>query len=45
MTRQVFRGSPWEGTFATKRVDGSRVFVRAHAAPLREPERRRSPGS
>ncbi|HEY5016420.1 MAG TPA: SpoIIE family protein phosphatase [Streptosporangiaceae bacterium] len=37
MTRQVFRGWPWEGTFATMRVDGSRVFVRAHAAPLRGP--------
>jgi len=37
MTRQVFRGWPWEGTFASLRVDGSRVFVRAHAAPLRGP--------
>jgi PAS domain S-box-containing protein len=37
MTRQVFRGWPWEGTFAAMRVDGSRVFVRAHAAPLRGP--------
>ncbi len=37
MTRQVFRGWPWEGTFATRRVDGSRVFIRAHAAPLRGP--------
>jgi PAS domain S-box-containing protein len=37
MTRQVFRGWPWEGTFATMRVDGSRVFIRAHAAPLRGP--------
>jgi PAS domain S-box-containing protein len=40
MTRQVFRGWPWEGTFATMRVDGSRVFVRAHAAPLRGPSGR-----
>jgi PAS domain S-box-containing protein len=38
MTRQIFRGWPWEGTFATLRVDGSRVFVRAHAAPLRGPD-------
>src|SRR5450755_1577114 len=37
MTRQVIRGWPWEGTFAAMRVDGSRVFVRAHAAPLRGP--------
>jgi PAS domain S-box-containing protein len=36
MTRQVFRGWPWEGTLATKRIDGSRVFIRAHAAPLRD---------
>jgi PAS domain S-box-containing protein len=36
MTQQVFRGSPWEGTLATKRVDGSRVFIRAYAAPLRD---------
>ncbi|HEU5419974.1 MAG TPA: SpoIIE family protein phosphatase, partial [Streptosporangiaceae bacterium] len=36
MTRQVFRGSPWEGTLATRRVDGSRVFIRAYAAPLRD---------
>jgi PAS domain S-box-containing protein len=37
MLLQVDRGRPWEGTFATRRVDGSRVFVRAHAAPLRGP--------
>jgi PAS domain S-box-containing protein len=37
MTRQVYRGWPWEGTFAARRVDGSRVFVRAHAAPMRGP--------
>jgi PAS domain S-box-containing protein len=36
MTRQVVRGWPWEGTFAALRVDGSRVFIRAHAAPLRD---------
>jgi PAS domain S-box-containing protein len=35
MLLQVYRGQPWEGTFATRRLDGSRVFVRAHAAPLR----------
>jgi PAS domain S-box-containing protein len=38
MVLQVYRGRPWEGTFATKRVDGSRVFVRAHAAPMRGPD-------
>jgi PAS domain S-box-containing protein len=38
MTRQVLRGLPWEGTFATLRVDGSRVFIRACAAPMRGPD-------
>jgi len=38
MTRQVMRGWPWEGTFATLRVDGSRVFIRAQAAPLAAPD-------
>jgi len=36
MARNVLRGWPWEGTFASQRADDSRVFVRAHAAPLRE---------
>src|SRR5580658_84130 len=35
MTENVLSGWPWEGTFASQRVDGSRVFVRAHAAALR----------
>ncbi len=35
MADTVLRGWPWEGTLAGQRVDGSRVFVRAHAAPLR----------
>ena len=34
---QVLRGRPWEGMIASRRSDGSRVFVRAHAAPLRAP--------
>src|SRR5580698_1298555 len=37
MADNVLRGWPWEGTFASERVDGSRVFVRAHAAPMRGP--------
>ncbi|MFY9888166.1 MAG: SpoIIE family protein phosphatase [Streptosporangiaceae bacterium] len=37
MAENVLRGWPWEGTFASQRIDGSRVFVRAHAAPLRSP--------
>ncbi|MGO9078256.1 MAG: SpoIIE family protein phosphatase [Streptosporangiaceae bacterium] len=32
---QVLRGREWEGTLASQRSDGVRVFVRAHAAPLR----------
>ncbi|HXZ66555.1 MAG TPA: SpoIIE family protein phosphatase [Streptosporangiaceae bacterium] len=36
MAENVLRGWPWEGTFASQRVDGSRVFVRAQAAPLRD---------
>src|SRR5215467_2461428 len=35
MADNVLRGWPWEGTFASQRPDGTRVFVRAHAAPLR----------
>ncbi len=31
MADNVLRGWPWEGTFASQRIDGSRVFVRAHA--------------
>src|SRR5215475_15044683 len=38
MADNVLRGWPWEGTFASQRTDGSRVFVRAHAAPLRDAE-------
>jgi PAS domain S-box-containing protein len=30
-------GKSWEGTFAIRQVDGSRVFVRARAFPLRLP--------
>jgi PAS domain S-box-containing protein len=35
MTDNVLRGWPWEGTLASVRPDGSRLFVRTHAAPLR----------
>jgi PAS domain S-box-containing protein len=38
MTENVLRGLPWEGTFASLRIDGSRVFVRAHSAPMRGPQ-------
>jgi len=35
LTGQVLRGRTWEGTFAIRRTDGSRIFVRAQAVPLR----------
>jgi serine phosphatase RsbU (regulator of sigma subunit) len=37
MADNVLRGWPWEGTFASRRLDDSRVFLRAHAAPMRGP--------
>jgi len=37
LARQVLRGRGGDGTFAVLRVDGSRVFVRAQAMPLRHP--------
>jgi len=35
LAAQVLRGGVWEGTFASQQPDGSRVFVRAQAVPLR----------
>jgi PAS domain S-box-containing protein len=35
MLAQVIRGREWEGTFAVRRADGSRHFVRARATPQR----------
>ncbi len=37
LAKQVLRGLMWDGTFVSVRQDGSRVFVRAQAAPLRHP--------
>jgi PAS domain S-box-containing protein len=37
LAKQVLRGRAWDGTFATVRVDGSRVLVRAQAVPLCHP--------
>jgi PAS domain S-box-containing protein len=37
LAKQVLRGRAWDGTFARVRPDGSRVFVRAEAVPLRHP--------
>ncbi|MCO6011237.1 SpoIIE family protein phosphatase [Actinoallomurus purpureus] len=35
--RRVLRGGVWEGTFCNVRVDGSTVYTRAYAVPLRHP--------
>jgi PAS domain S-box-containing protein len=35
LAAQVLRGRVWEGIFPSRRTDGSRVFVRAQAVPLR----------
>ncbi len=37
LAQQVLRGHDGDGTFAVIRADGSRVFVRAEAMPLRHP--------
>jgi PAS domain S-box-containing protein len=37
LVSQVMHGRAWEGTFATRRVDGSRFLIRARAASLLGP--------
>ncbi len=37
LAKQVLRGSVWEGTFCNVRADGSTVYTRAYAVPLRHP--------
>src|SRR5215472_11883775 len=37
LAKQVLHGRSWDGTFASVRSEGSRVFVRAQAMPLRHP--------
>jgi PAS domain S-box-containing protein len=37
LVSQVLHGRAWEGTFATRRVDGSRFMIRARAASLLGP--------
>ena len=37
LAKQVLRGRAWDGTFASVRSRGSRVFIRAQAVPLRHP--------
>jgi PAS domain S-box-containing protein len=37
LARHVLKGAVWEGTFCNVRADGSTVYTRAHAVPLRHP--------
>ena len=37
LSGQVLRGRTWEGTFETKRPDGTHALIRAIAVPLRHP--------
>src|SRR6202044_3557203 len=37
LSRQVLGGMTWEDTLAARRGDGTRVFLRAFAVPLRGP--------
>ena len=37
LVTQAVLGRPWEGTFACRRVDGSRILVRARTGELRDP--------
>ncbi|RFS84480.1 PAS domain S-box protein [Actinomadura spongiicola] len=37
LARHVLKGGVWEGTFCNLRVDGTTVYTRAHAVPLRHP--------
>ncbi|RAY15514.1 histidine kinase [Actinomadura craniellae] len=37
LARHVLKGGVWEGTFCSQRADGSMVYTRAHAVPLRLP--------
>jgi len=37
LAKQVLQGRAWDGTFASVRPGGSRMFIRAQAVPLRHP--------
>jgi PAS domain S-box-containing protein len=37
LARHVLKGGVWEGTFSNVRSDGTSVYTRAHAVPLRHP--------
>jgi PAS domain S-box-containing protein len=36
LVKQVVQGRPWEGTFASKQIDGSRLLIRARAGALHD---------
>jgi PAS domain S-box-containing protein len=37
LARHVLRGGVWEGTFCSRRADGSTLYTRVHAVPMRKP--------
>jgi PAS domain S-box-containing protein len=37
LAKHVLKGGVWEGTFSNLRADGTTVYTRAHAVPLRHP--------
>ncbi|GAA0573708.1 ATP-binding SpoIIE family protein phosphatase [Actinomadura livida] len=37
LAKHVLKGGVWEGTFCNQRADGTTVYTRAHAVPLRHP--------
>jgi PAS domain S-box-containing protein len=37
LARHVLKGGVWEGTFCNLRADGTTIYTRAHAVPLRHP--------
>jgi PAS domain S-box-containing protein len=37
LARRVLHGAVWEGTFCNVRADGSTIYTRAYAVPLRHP--------
>jgi PAS domain S-box-containing protein len=37
LAKQVLHGRSWDGTFASVRAEGTQIFVRAQAMPLRHP--------
>ncbi|MFC9976219.1 SpoIIE family protein phosphatase [Spirillospora sp. NPDC127200] len=37
LAKHVLKGGVWEGTFCNLRADGTTVYTRAHAVPLRHP--------